>query len=247
MGHPEKMTTKYIIAGDSWGLGEWDTVDGKHQVVHSGLAAYMTELGHSVTNLSCGGISNLDIVGRIDGWLSRFPDSVPDKILVFQTEHTRDHKHRDLTIGAFDVEQFSDVASQWISRFYTRLSELSVQYKCPVYIIGGASDSMWFDDMSAHYPGCQVVCQSVTSLLINGDHTVSQPVFSWYTNQSYDFLSHARQQSFDVADIVAAITLGFDRERALAERPDLFYPDGVHPNRKGHKILFDFLREQHII
>lgn len=252
MGRIEKNATtrnqmKFLIAGDSWGLGEWDTIDEKYQVVHSGLAMYLTELGHSVLNLSCGGISNFDIVGRIEGWLSRFPEQVPDKILVFQTEYTRDYKHRDLNIDDFDVEQFSDISSRWISRFYTRLSELSVQYTCPVYIIGGTSDTMWFDDMSAHYPGCQVICQSLTNLLINDDHRISQPVDSWYTNQSYDFVAHARRQSFDISDIVAAITLGFDRERAVAERPDFFYPDGVHPNRKGHKILFDFLREQHII
>ncbi len=247
MADSKKVTDHYIIAGDSWGCGEWDAVDGCHQVVHTGLSYYLEESGARVTNLSAGGLSNLDIVGRISAWLERFPDQVPDKILVFQTEYTRDYKHRNSTLDDLNVNSFSDIANRWISRFYQRLSEISLEHKCPVAMIGGASDTMWFDSMSQHYPGCTIACQSVSNLLINHEHRTNRPVFSWYSTHDQDLITHARTQLSDPADIIDAINRGFERERHVAEHPNLFYPDGCHANRTGHKILFDFLKSQNIV
>ena len=247
MADSKKVTKHYIIAGDSWGCGEWDFVDGRHRVVHTGIAQYLEESGVRVTNISGGGLSNLDIVGRIDAWLERFPDQVPDKILVFQTKYTRDHKHLVSMPPEPPIAVFSDIASRWISRFYMRLSEISTIYYCPIHIIGGASDTMWFDNMSQHYPGCTIACQSAVNLLLHESHRIDKPVFSWYANYDQPFVMWARPQVPDPTDIIDAINLGFERDRHVAENPDLFFPDGRHPNRHGYKILFDFLKSQNTV
>lgn len=247
MADSKEVAAHYLVAGDSWGCGEWDTIDGHHQVVHAGLVYYLEDQGSKVTNLSSGGLSNLDTVGRISAWLERFPDQVPAKILVYQTEYTRDYKHLVSMLPEQPIDKFADIASRWISRFYLRLSEISLDYDCPVYIIGGVSDTMWFDHMSQHYPGCSIACQSTVDLVIHGVDKINKPVFSWYTKNDQPFVTWARQQVTDPADIIDAINLGFERERHLAENPDLFYPDGCHPNRTSYKILFDFLKAQHLV
>ena len=53
---------KIIIAGDSWGVGEW--TDG--QRTHRGLEQYLSDAGHIVINLSRGGMSNMSIIDALD-------------------------------------------------------------------------------------------------------------------------------------------------------------------------------------
>lgn len=241
---------RILIAGDSWGIGECNLACD--QVLHSGLQNYINDQ-HQVVNISCGGISNLDIANRLDSYLQRNRSNLPDKILVFQTEYTRDFRHqrRQLDYGANDwqqVQQVRDLQNMWIERFYFRLSEIAIKYECLIYLVGGCSDTMWFDDMSQDYPGCNIICQSLTNLLIRNESYISDPVYSWYTVDSEPLIQQLRSHlASDIAtvELIEQIHRGFEREALLLENPDLFYPDGKHPNRKGHWILYQYLQEKH--
>jgi len=60
---PLKTTTPelplIIIAGDSWGCGEWEETDTYPRVVHSGISQYLKDDGYKVLNVSRGG-SNIN-------------------------------------------------------------------------------------------------------------------------------------------------------------------------------------------
>jgi hypothetical protein len=241
-----------MIAGDSWGCGEWKFHKGNYypELLHKGLEQYLVDDGHNVINVSKGGISNLDIINRMQKWAGRYRDVAIDKVFVFQTEFSRDFKHREY-ISAYDVDDWNistvdELISIWIERFYHRLSEFAQSKNCKVYLLGGVADTMWFDNMENDYPGCSIACQSVTSLLISNNSRVSQPVFSWLTSDD-ELLVSRLKQSTDIAKLLDQINLGVEREATLAEHPKLFFPDGRHPNRHGYKILFNFLKENQFI
>ena len=237
-----------IIAGCSWGVGEWNLECS--QILHPGLEFYLKNDGHDVVNLSCGAISNLDIVARLENYFERFPDTPKGPVIVFQTEYTRDYKHyaREKDYGTNEAEEYHNglgaVSSRWIERFYHRLSKFSQAWDRPIKIIGGCGDTMWFDNMDHDYPGCKIVCQSLTNLLINNNHRIQQPVYSWYLNNSVGLIEKIKKNGVDskqLNEINSLISLGFQRESDVRENPELFYPDGRHPNRVGHKILYEHL------
>lgn len=239
----------YIIAGDSWGCGEWN-IDS-NAITHTGLEQYLVDEGHQVFNLSKGATSNLDSVKRITAWMSRHTDVPVDGIFVFQTEYNRDFKHdiaqKNYNINDWDVKNLTDISDRWIARFYMRLSEIAQEKNCKVFLIGGASDTLWFDDMEQDYPGCNIACQSVTNLLINNNHKIDVPVLSWYVKAAQSFIEKAKSCGIGAEEIIQHIDQGIERESLLAENPELFFPDGSHPNRIGHQILFNFLKQEKFI
>jgi len=242
-----------MIAGDSWGCGEWNL--GCSNLLHLGLQQNLIEDGHQVCNISKGGISNLDMIYRLSAYFERLDQQLPDLILVFQTEYCRDFKHDVMQTDFFgsddwkDVKEIAHLRNRYIERFYFRLSEISMQISVPIKIIGGCSDTMHFDDMSKDYLGCDIACQSLTNLILSGNDRISNPVFSWYGKAAINFVKkiHGVLSTKSLVDFLDEIDRGFERECLLKEHPEFFYPDGKHPNRVGHKILFDFLKSQKIL
>lgn len=236
--------SQILIAGDSWGCGEWNVECT--EVLHPGLEFYLKNDGHTVTNISKGGCSNMDSIFRISSWLERFKDQSIDTVLIFQTEYTRDYKHFKDSDDC-QVNSLNDLADRWIERMYYRLSELAQQHQFKVYIIGGCSDTKAFDNMSNDYPNCNIACQSFTNLLIENTPNIKTPVYSWYTKSTEELVEKIKRTSNNPTEILNELTRGFERESLLRENPTLFYPDGKHPNRTGHQKLHEFLKTISIV
>ncbi len=241
-----------LVAGDSWAAGEWVRgdaplrPDGTRYTGHGGLVQYLKEDGITAIDLCEQGLinTNLQIHYSIQNYLMRFvKDSRIDKIFVFQSEYARD----DGYVFEEDWNNVTDVntiANIWISRFYSRLSELSTTYNVPIYLIGGSSDTIWLDDISKYYPGLTIACQSMVNLLINGNNRINTPVLSLYRKFGME-LSERIQSCLPAdkhQDLADQIELGRYRENLMFSCTKYFYPDGYHPNREGHKILFDYLK-----
>lgn len=234
----------YLIAGDSWGCGEW--LPDSKGIAHTGIQHYLEQDGHTVVNISRGGISNQDIVTRIALYLERFAELQPRQILVFQTEFDRDYKHRDrqMDYGANDWCTPQKIPDIWVARFYHGLSQIAQRHGVSIGIIGGCSDTLWFDDMDLDYPGCQILCQSMINLVLHQDHRVRNPVLSWYTKQSAEFVQSMRthvQTDHGLLLLLDHIQQGLDRECLVLEHPEWFYPDGVHANRHAHLVLYQHI------
>jgi len=241
-----------LIAGDSWGSGVWNrgdlrTKEGQPLILHKGLEQFIVDnTDYNVKNLSRGGSSNLKIANSLRIFLEHYPQENIEKIIVFQTEYTRDLDQ------IFD-EDFKKIETPWslsgtfIARFYSRLSEIAKIASCPVYVVGGCSDTLWFTD-EALYPGVKFICQSVTNLLINNNHRVNNPVLSLY-NKDNSWIVEKIKKSVKpefLDDFIKEIDKSFERTIAWSDHPEYFWPDGVHPNKNGHQKLFDFLVDQNI-
>lgn len=245
---------KILIGGDSWGCGELARGDLRNESVqtnHGGLAQYLEEAGHSVTNLSQGSRSNTFIYNSIFSYLDRLSiknEIHPDLILVFQTEYTRDYQFR-FEEDFDNVDKINNLAHIWLARFYHRLSSLAQQYNIRIGVIGGCADTIWIDNFQKEYPGVEIVCQSMVNLIVNDNHRVEHPVYSWYTKSTQKLIDEIKQTipQNNLQDLLDQIDLGIERQNLLSAFPEYFWPDGVHANREGHKKLYNMLLDQKML
>jgi hypothetical protein len=91
-----------------------------------------------------------------------------------------------------------------------------------------------------------VACQSMVNLLINNQAQVNDPVFGWYTTFNLELFAHLKsvldyEQRIKLLD---KVDRSQQREQIMTDCQQYFWPDRFHPNRSGHKRLFDYLCEQ---
>jgi lysophospholipase L1-like esterase len=228
-----------LIAGDSWAAGEWTNF----VVTHGGLSEYLTDQNHKVINLGWNGGSNDGTVTRIEHFLTLNKKLNIKNIIVFQTDWMRS------TISASDADAgYLNLKNRVISRFYYQLTRISTKFNVPIQVIGGCSDAIWLDQFSTEYPGVTVACQSFTNLILNNDHKISTPVYSLTGSNHVSVIENFKKQ-FDCVDLellLDDIELGHQRIKLWRKHQESCWIDGVHPDRKAHKILFDFLKLEHL-
>ena len=107
-------------------------------------------------------------------------------------------------------------------------------------------DTIWLDNMEDCYPGVSIVCQSMVNLIMNQNHQIETPVLSWFDSSSINMIPRIKEklENKEIEKLLIMIDHGMGREDLLFGNPKYFWPDGTHPNRLGHKILFDFLQTQ---
>jgi hypothetical protein len=239
------MNKLILIAGDSWGCGEWQWNDTSYDIVHPGITKYLLESGQNVINLSRPGGSNTQSADRVANFLKVNTHYQISKIIVFQTEWTRDIFAEDAIMVSEDLKHgYHGLKNRMISRFYNRLSTASVKNNVPIYIIGGCSDTiMWFDNFAIEYPGVEIICQSLTNLLIHNDHRSTDPVYSTFTNEK-EIPYIKKHTNVDLELLLQEMDKGQQRLKQWKTNEKYFWPDGIHPNQFAHAKLFEFLKTQ---
>ncbi len=242
------MRDTILIAGDSWGVGEWLDAEGdtiwQHRVSHAGLQRLLLDKKQKVINLSRPGGNNADIWNTC---LSAFYNANYQEsircVIVFQTEWQRDvcdHWHIYEVID----RSFEQLKSRWTSRLYIKLSEIACLYDLPIYIIGGSSDTIWMSKLQDHYPGLEIVCQSMTNLLINDNPRIDDPIMISTQASLLETISHIKCDNLSSEDKIYMMQEFEQSKQRLdnwSDNPRWFYPDGIHANQRGHEKLFDFL------
>ena len=148
-----------------------------------------------------------------------------------------------------DLCQFDFLSGKIITRFYSRCVEIAQKAGCSVYMIGGVSDTISLSAFEQEYPGVKIACQSMVNLLINDCAEIDDPVFSWYDSNAIEILHSIKQRLSpeQIEIFLHRIDQGLQRESLVFGNPKYFWPDGCHPNRLGHKKLFDFLCDTGIL
>lgn len=252
-----------VIAGDSWSVGEWD--EQKGLITHPGLAGYLADDGYTVHNIGQSGNSNLEAIIKLDTCLSTVNacGQTVSKVFVFQTEWTRDFSHnginyfelynqesqlfaslgyhltpQDNFFKIFNVVTPTDLIIRVIQNFYQLLSNLHKKYGVEFYVIGGCADAIDYE-----LDGVTVVCQSMTNLILTGQDTTDQPVYAYYQNvPSQNWLK--KQFPGHLNELIQLYSGGENKARIMETNPKLFWPDGRHPNKEGHQLLYKFLKGQ---
>jgi len=244
-----------ILVGDSWLAGELKDWSGDDDVLHRGVGQYFTDNNYNVINLCNPGGSNLQSVKRLSDFLLSNNVDKDTCILFWTTEffreiwHYTNHNNKSFDVSLKDefAMGYIELKNQWVYRPYYRLQELAAKYSINIGIIGGCSDAVMYDDFNLDFPNLNVLCQSVTNLIINNSHQIQDPVFCEYIADWVDpFLNEIKANSsdLDLSELLTDIKKGQHRLLQFKENKKWFYPDGHHPNRTAHKKLFDFIFEK---
>lgn len=238
-----------IIAGDSWGCGEWDQME----VTHGGLGEYLCR-DYKVVNLSVGGASPMVILQNLNVFFKsgcvKLLNEPIEYVFVFQTEWHRDFLFEnpyDFKDRKYDFLDFTlDLPHNRVSWFYYRLVDIAKKYSLRIGLIGGAADTLWLSKFEQEYPGLYIACQSMTNLLVNDDHRVTEPIYGLYKNRLLiEQLKKSANKKIDNINewILEQIELSEQRIQTWKSNPKWFYPDEVHGNRVGHRKLYEFLKD----
>ena len=229
------------IFGDSFANGE---TDGEQKLAHLGLTQYLTDDGHLVVNFSRQGNTNGGVTTDYPFHLRQNEHLKFDIALVFQTETTRETQEWIDNIKS--GKSVNDVDVHMIKNDYGKLLESQEYFGVPIYLIGGTVDTLSPEVIKEC--GLKSACQSVVNLVLTGEHLIKEPILSFvFPLPAYDILEECEDLIDDKEYFLKIEKMGNDRYQLMLDNPEYFYPDGVHPNRKAYKILFNHLKESNII
>ena len=247
-----------FISGDSWGCGEWPPP--KHRKIinknatleHRGLEQYFIEDDFLVYNSSAAGASNNDSIQSLKYNLEKHFQS-GDIVLWVQTDPIRDLRpYTDLTNQIKKENGVFALANRVLIDNYSRLNDLAIKFNTNVHLIGGLSSIN--STLIGNYNRLITLIVSWPQLLVS-----HKPEFSQIDYENYGEWGH--DWSLDSINLSALMNSGkLPFEIDLAEKiidelhklvgykiifnDPIFYPDGGHPNREGHKILYDFIKKK---
>jgi hypothetical protein len=235
-----------IVSGDSWSLGEW--AEGSTHILHGGISQYLSDHGFTVTNLGQSGSSNRESLLRVTNFLRNNPHlkKVQKTILIFQTEWTRDFPYLIDEDECF-LHDTICMRDRLVSRFYYDLSSLAQEFDVEIKILGGSGDTLFIDDFSTIYTGEEIWCQSITNLLVENNSRIDDPICSTYSVKSLPLIETIKKHINDdvqMDQLISELEKGQKRVDTFLKNPKFFYPDGSHPNRIAHRILFDHIIER---
>lgn len=229
-----------LINGDSWGCGEWGLWQNEGDIVndpntpglaHRGIEHYFREKGYSVKNISKGGSNNIASCQRFEQEdLTQY-----DYIFCFQTDHFRHLNREFLTADGKEKvtwEKFIEHQRRHLDEFYQRLNS----YNKTIYLLGGVNKIQL--DIVEKYSNIVPILPSVTEFIT--PHLGSHNDLWWgqlilsipYIEYDLDCLEKIVQNKE-----ASEFTMHSDFKK-------YYWPDGKHPNRLGHKVIFDYLCAQ---
>lgn len=226
---------KILIAGDSWGCGEWGNYSAveplfsgrNHAITHLGLEQYLIDDGHEVHNLSKGGLSNNSTVINIQDNLHHNYDY----IFWFQTDPVRDilrwDQEKSKWFNTFDHLVLMQEID--LRRVYKNLNQLNTKIHC----IGGCS-KLDVDRMQDYSNLIPFIPSVIEFLIPNFRHPKIWFTGDWVLNldekwdlKTLDIIIHERKQMMSLPKI-----------------SKYFHLDGGHPDREGHKVIFEHIKKQ---
>jgi len=229
------------IFGDSFANGE---TGGEQKLNHAGLTQYLFDDGHFVVNFSRQGNTMNGILKDYPYHLRQNEHLKFDIALVFQTEPSRETQEWIDNIKS--GKSVNDVDVHMIKKYYGELLKSQKAFGVPIYLIGGTTDTLSPEVIKEC--GLNSACQSVVNLVLTGEHLIKEPILSFvFPLPAYDILDECEGLIDDKEYFLKIEKMGNDRYQLMLDNPEYFYPDGVHPNRKAYKILFDHLKESNII
>jgi hypothetical protein len=219
---------KIVIFGDSWGCGEWCNIT--HKVIHNGISQYFSESGHIVYNHSIPGGSIINVLGVMNDYKQLINDS--DIVLYFQTDPIRNLRpFDDKTFDSFRTyDSLKEKQTQIIDWSYNELNSFTKK----IYCIGGATKLNL--ELIKKYDNLYPFLESITEFLLpNFKH----PTF-WMSDWNNFF-----GEKLDLEELDKFLNDKINQD-SLLNYKEFFWPDGSHPNRYGHKLIYnkicDFLK-----
>jgi hypothetical protein len=246
---------KIIVAGSSWARGEWAPEDPVVQ--HDGIKQYFADAGYTIVDSS----QARSYHSRVLKFLSKKLESnyVDNDIVFFimadplldlimpelgMRKRSFNIKHLpQFTEAIKEAGGLINLIRQQQDHIYKELDSLAKQYNTVIHCIGGTYNVN--THILKEYTNLNPLLVSWIHLLVGHyqehQHTASPEFgisYTWGVNY-IDFSSYTPEFAKQVQQEFDSIT---DSNRIMDEL--IFHPDGLHPNREGHKILYNYIVKQ---
>lgn len=237
---------KIVIVGDSWGCGEWCNDQGECTVTHKGLEQYFIDDGFDVINISKGNSSNSASIQRLVNLLSELSDDISniDYIFFITTDATREvnYDKEKLTDTLIQNESLPLLVDKLLDSCYNELNKICLTNNLNIHMIGGLNNldtsvqsykklipiiPSWVSLLVGHFDNYKNMCVNPKFRILNSEFTINK--------------INLNRCSPDIANKVIEDVYLYQEVNSSVFRESIFHPDGVHPNREGHKILFETL------
>lgn len=215
------------ILGDSWGCGEWNFVVKNNkknfQVTHNGIHAYfIKEKKYSVKNFST---PNSGLLHCIDMCKKNISILKKCKIIfVFVTDSSRDIPVKEFWQKNYTVEDYKNRNTIALQRFTQTVDQLQISN---IKLIGGLSIlndqyTKKCNNLEFAFNAFDLLVPDIQGYEMNfEDHL--RPMFKTLDRSVIDYV-YTQQKIWE-----------------SIQKQKIMIPDGHHPNRHGHKIIFDEL------
>jgi hypothetical protein len=223
--------SKVLLAGDSWGCGEWSW-DAK-QIQHLGLELYLREYGCEVTNVSFPGCSNLYSITALK---KQLVDNTYDVILWIQTDPTRDIRPYEDNADKFalPIDDFLKLQDELIDKSYQSLNQLGPTIFC----MGGCSKIKL--PIINKYPNLNPIIPSIIEFFGCEDMPLWVPGSRWLHDLGITLSESIVDYMYEnVTKWERAGEHRFQLDYYLDKK--WFFPDGHHTNRHAHQKIFEYL------
>lgn len=220
---------KIFIGGDSWACGEWPEGPSLH-AAHKGLEEYFKQDNYQVINTARGGASNHDSVSLLSSAVKTFYSN-NDIVIWIQTDPIRNVSLDQLPSAVEQAGGINPLMRQLAQKDYNRLDQLLL----PVYAIGG----LYSIQQDLLPPNVTCLIESWVGLL---DSTWTESAIldsNWTVDDLH--LEIFKEQSLVKLCINELTQLTANRQ---VYNDPLFHPNGNHPNREGHRILYNYIKER---
>jgi len=229
---------KFFILGDSWGVGEWQKIDGiLKPIPDTGIDRWLKEPGHDCTNISAGSASNFGQLRHAYWTLQN--DRSYDFIIWFYTESFRDI----IETCILDPEEAKRQYPDFVPNDFPRCNYITEQnlkyaqmiydeYNIPFFLIGG---QCCLPKNIEKYSFWREKINNWAAELLELDFDF--PEYTWFSWQKFEMiLDHYNLDSkkfiIDEYENLEKVKIIIETSKNSAR-----FPDNAHPGRSEFRSL----------
>ena len=241
---------KILIAGDSWGKGEYDFENGLYGNIHMGLEHFLKESNNEVYNISQGAICQNTVISKLkniqennffEHWKTEHSNlehilklEIYDYIFVFVTDLFRGS---DLFERYWIVNNSRENVLRELNKLkHDYLKKLN-SFNVKIHLLGGLN-KVTEEDIK-NYENIEIAIPSVIEFLLP-DFEAYEVFFNDALNSLYSSIPDDLDP--DYLDYVYNEVKKTD----LLKTREYFCSDGLHPDREGHRLIFEEINRKYL-
>lgn len=231
-----------LILGDSWSQGEINVNENGRYVSHKGLMQYLEDDGYKIENRGGLGESNHWALSQFE----LYSESL-NFVIWFQTDINRDFIENTFLSKLKETHSIKSLFNNHIVDTYTKMNYIAEKKNITVHVVGGISPVLENNLYQFKNLKCAIPC--VINLIRPDIHISFYDRFAhqfWFTNLIESIKSDSYWSNDDIVHLKSEwlmIQTGAAKfYQTMMKDKEYFWPDGCHPNRAGHKIIYNKIK-----
>jgi hypothetical protein len=247
---------KIFVAGSSWARGEWDP--DRPVVLHPGIKQYFADIGYTVIDSSQARSWHSRVITFLDKKLEE--QYIDNDIILFimadplldiimselrELKVKRSFRIKNLAKFTEEIQSAGGLINLILKQqdsIYSGLDAVAKKYNAKIHCIGGTYNVN--TNLLVKYTNLLPTVPSWIYMLAGQypEHPgTDDPEFGISYTWDINYIDTSKYTPEFATQVQQEFETITDSTRIMDEL--IFHPDGLHPNREGHKILYNYLIE----